>query len=330
MRHAMIAVLLWSMLGGMLLLLTLWWAIARPVLRPPPVAVPKIDKERVRRDVRMFSETFHPRSDQFPENLDRAAAYVRSEFLAAGGRVAEQEFEWGGDNYRNVIASFGPEEGPRVVVGAHYDAVSDTPGADDNASGVAGLLELGRMLMKEPPQGRVDLVAFTFEEPPHFRTDEMGSAHHAASLKSARVQLRGMICLEMIGYFSQAQGSQGYPLSLLKLVYPDRGDFIAVVGNTAQSGLTRKVKSAMMSASDLPVYSLNAPSFVPGIDFSDHLSYWAHGYPAVMVTDTAFYRNRAYHDVDDTWDRLDYESLGKVVQGVFAAVRDIVAIKRGP
>jgi Zn-dependent M28 family amino/carboxypeptidase len=223
----------------------------------------------------------------------------------------------------NIVATFGPETPERIVVGAHYDTFMDYPGADDNASGVAGLLELARMLGQAPPSLRVELVAFTLEEPPFFRTDAQGSAVHAESLRAKDVRVRAMLNLEMIGCFSDAPGSQAFPLPLLKLWYPDTGNFIVVVGQLGRGALVRDVKRAMRGASDLPVHSINAPAFIPGVDFSDHLSYWERGYPAVMITDTAFYRNPRYHTAQDTPATLDYARMAKVTDGVHAAVRTL-------
>jgi Zn-dependent M28 family amino/carboxypeptidase len=304
------------------------WLVTQPTLGHPslgPVAV--VDGARLRRHVRELTTTFHPRSFEFPENLDRAAAYIRRDLAASGGAVGDQEFVVTGERYRNVIAQFGPDVGERIVVGAHYDAVEGTPGADDNASGVAALLELGRLLGATAPPLRIDLVAFTLEEPPAFRTRNMGSVRHAASLHAAGAKLRAMICLESVGYFSDVADSQEYPSSLLRLLYPTTGDFIAVVGSTSELGLVRRIKRTMRAASPLPVRSLNGLSAIPGVDFSDHRSYWGHGYPAVMVTDTAFYRNRGYHDSSDTADTLDYARMAEVVKGVHAAVHDLAGAR---
>jgi Zn-dependent M28 family amino/carboxypeptidase len=215
---------------------------------------------------------------------------------------------------------FGPEAGERLVVGAHYDAFGPYPAADDNASGVAGLIELAYLLGQHPPALAVELVAFTLEEPPYFRTAEMGSAVHAQSLKAAGVTVRVMFSLEMIGYFSDAPDSQRFPVPLLSLCYPSRGNFITVAGNVGEGLLVRRIKRAMSGASELPVYSINAPRLIPGLDFSDHLNYWQAGYPAVMITDTAFFRNRNYHTMQDTADKLDYRRMAQVVEGVMAAV----------
>ena len=276
--------------------------------------------ERLEARVRMLSEKLVPRDGGHPDGLDRAAAYIRAEFEAAGGAVSDQPYAVGGRAYRNVIASFGPDTAERVVVGAHYDTAGPLPGADDNASGVAGLLELARLLGKSSPPLRVELVAFTLEEPPFFRTDDMGSAVHAGSLKRQGVTVRAMLSLEMIGYFSDREESQGFPSPVLKAFYPSRGDFIAVVGKFDQGRLVRRVKKAMLGATPLPVHSINAPRSVPGVDFSDQMNYWEAGYEAVMITDTAFYRNPNYHTVQDTAGTLDYKRMAMVVEGVYAAV----------
>ena len=312
--------------AGVLLLapLAVWFLVTQPVLRPA-AAKPGVgaDPARLEAHVRALSETHVPRDWAHPEGLDRAADYVRGEFRAAGGAVSDQPYAVGGRTYRNVIASFGPDTAERVVVGAHYDAAGPLPGADDNASGVAGLLELARLLGKSPPPLRVELVAFTLEEPPFFRTADMGSAIHARSLRERGLKVRAMLSLEMIGYFSDAGGSQHLPSPLLRAFYPSRGDFIAVVGKFDQRGLVRRVKRAMLGASPLPVYSVNAPRSIPGVDFSDQLNYWGAGYDAAMITDTAFYRNPNYHTARDTAGTLDYARMAMVVDGVRAAILDL-------
>jgi Peptidase family M28 len=278
------------------------------------------DPRRLERDVRAIVADFGPRDHEHPDNLERVAAYIEDAMKGAGARVTSQRYDVSGRPYRNVIASFGPLEGERVVVGAHYDTFGAQPGADDNASGVAGLVELSRLLTDTPLRVRVDLIAFTLEEPPHFRGDSMGSAVHAKSLRKEGVALRGMIALEMIGYFSDAPGSQQYPSYLLSWMYPSQGNFIGVIGNFGSAMLVRKVAVAMRGATPLPVEGLAAPRFVTGVDFSDHASYWDAGYDAVMITDTAFFRYPHYHTMTDTPDRLDYARMAQVVKGVRAAV----------
>ncbi|KPJ91862.1 MAG: hypothetical protein AMJ53_10595, partial [Gammaproteobacteria bacterium SG8_11] len=234
--------------------------------------------------------------------------------------VKEMEYTVWGIPYRNISILFGDETNERIVVGAHYDSFQGLPGADDNASGVAGLIELARILSHTQLKRSVELVAYTLEEPPYFRTPEMGSAVHAKTLKENAVDVVVMMSLEMIGYFTDEPDSQEYPMSLLKLFYPSTGNFIAVVGNLSGFGVVRKTKRAMRSAMSLPVRSLNAPGALAGVDFSDHLNFWKYDYPALMITDTAFFRNKAYHTENDTWDRLDYERMSEVVKGVYNAV----------
>jgi Zn-dependent M28 family amino/carboxypeptidase len=209
-----------------------------------------------------------------------------------------------------------------VVVGAHYDVCGDQDGADDNASAVAAMLELARLLAERRPTvaRRIDLVAFTLEEPPFFRTDDMGSAVHARSLRQRGVRVAAMVCLEMVGFFSDRPHSQGFPVPGLSLLYPSTGDFVAVVGNLGSRRLTREIKTRMAGACAVPVHSINAPAVVPGVDFSDHLNFWLEGFPAVMITDTAFYRNPNYHLPSDTAETLDYDRMTEVVKGLYSAV----------
>jgi Zn-dependent M28 family amino/carboxypeptidase len=282
-----------------------------------------VDPRRLEAHVRMLSETLAPRDAGHPENLDRVAAHIHGAFEQAGGRVADQPYRVGATTYRNVVADFGPASKERIVVGAHYDTAGPYPGADDNASGVAGLIELAGLLAGSDPPLTVELVAYTLEEPPYFRSEQMGSAVHAKSLKAAGVKLRAMLSLEMIGYFTDAPDSQSFPAPGLSLLYPTTGNFIAVVGKLGQGSLVGQIRRAMAEATELPVHSIAAPRFLTGVDFSDHVSYWEAGYPAAMITDTAFYRNPNYHTRTDTAETLDYRRMAQVVAGVFAAVREL-------
>lgn len=309
------------------LFLTAWYLTTQPTVSGRALTRSiSPDLGRLETHVRMLSETFVPRDWTHPENLDRTAAYIRKEFEQAGGAVSDQPFEMENRTYRNVIAVFGPETRERIVVGAHYDAFGELPAADDNASGVAGLIELGHGLGKTALPLRVELVAYTLEEPKAagedglFRSRYGGSAVHAASLNNESASVRVMFSLEMIGYFSDAEGSQGYPMAPLRMFYPSRGDFILIVGKLGQGLATRKAKKAMRAASTLPVYSINALASIEGIDYSDHYNYWKYGYDALMITDTAFNRNRNYHTERDTFNRLDYHRMAMTVQGVYAAV----------
>jgi hypothetical protein len=274
----------------------------------------------LQKHVGVLSTDYANRSFEKMERLNGAAQYLEVQFLALGLTVESQRFKVDEDSFRNLIVRMGPDTPDVMVIGAHYDVAGEQPGADDNASGVAGLLELARLLKDAKLTQRVELVAYSNEEPPFFRTESMGSAVHAKAIKASGKRVSLMLSLECIGYFSDAPGSQTHPISLLNAIYPTVGNFIALVGYYADGEMARNVKTAMMSATDLPVHSISAPSFVVGIDFSDHLNYASEGFVGMMVTDTAFYRNKAYHTPQDTADRLDYVRMGKVVDGVHRAV----------
>jgi Zn-dependent M28 family amino/carboxypeptidase len=287
-------------------------AVTQPTFRALPAERGlTADPDRLRRHVEALTGIPTWDSDH-PESLDRAAAYIRSAFGQTRARVRDQAFTIRGRTYRNVIAELGPETGSLLVVGAHYDTFGDfgpNPGADDDASGTAGLLELARLLDGRRLSSRVELVAYANEEPPWFGSPWMGSAVHARSLKGQDV--RGMICLEMIGYFTETQPA---PNPLFRLLYPKRGDFIAVAGRWTDRALTRHVKKAILGTG-FPARSFTAPRDA-GIDASDQRSYWDQGIPAVMVTDTADIRNPHYHAPGDTAGTLDYGRMAGAVGGV--------------
>ncbi|MEM7147611.1 MAG: M28 family peptidase [Verrucomicrobiota bacterium] len=270
-----------------------------------------------------LSQEFHPRNHEEIENLEATAQYIEGHFRNAGAEVSSQDCSIGDRAYRNVIATFGAGQGGKVIVGAHFDSCADTPGADDNASGVAGLIELAYLFGANPLSREIELVAYTLEEPPYFGTKQMGSFRHAAATAEAGDSLVGVIVLEMIGYFSDRPGSQDYPSIFLSLMYPNRGNFIAVVGNLRQRSFTKDIKVGMKGTTSIPVFSLNAPAIVPGVDFSDHRNYWPHGIDAIMITDTAFYRNKGYHTMGDTAGTLNYEAMAKVTAAVYEAVLSI-------
>ncbi|HJU84475.1 MAG TPA: M28 family peptidase [Holophagaceae bacterium] len=309
-------------LGLMAVPLLLVLYVIQPLLRSPERhPVPPADPARLEADVRHLAGG--TRVWVHPEGLEAEAAWIEARFRELGGRTSTQAFEVRGRRYRNVLARFGPEQGPLVVVGAHYDTCGPLPGADDNASGVAGLLELARLLAQTPPKGPVELVAYTLEEPPFFRTQDMGSARHAAALKASGRDVKAVLVLEMIGTFSEEPESQGYPLPGMSLLYGSKGDYLACVGCVGGASLIRQVKTAFRAASPLPLKSINAPGAIPGIDFSDHLNYWARGLPAVMFSDTAFYRNPRYHQAGDTPDRLDYRRMAQAVEGIEGVVFEL-------
>ncbi|HBH60255.1 MAG TPA: aminopeptidase [Nitrospiraceae bacterium] len=257
--------------------------------------------------------------------LNRTIDYITSELRTYGYAVLEQPCEYRGRTYKNIyVEKKGIKDpGEIFVVGAHYDTVTGSPGADDNASAVAGLLELARLLADKPLARTLHFVAFTLEEPPLFRSRKMGSYVYAESLKRAGRDVRGMICLEMIGYFTDTPDSQLFPLPFMRWVYPDKGNFIALVSNLRSRGFLKSVRRGFRKGTDLPAESLTTVFMVPGVDFSDHRSFWKFSYEALMVTDTAFYRNPHYHSGGDVPETLDYERLTEVVMGLKAAIEGV-------
>jgi hypothetical protein len=240
-------------------------------------------------------------------DLDTPGRYIESAF---GGNAVSHHFMSGGRRVRNIESGSGD-----IVVGAHYDTVPGSPGADDNASGVAVLIELSAMLRDV----KVRFVAFANEEAPYFLGPEMGSYVYA---RERGAGVRAMFSLEMLGYYRDAPGSQTYPAPL-GLFYPDRADFIAFVGDLGAFRLVRKSIGAFRRHARFPSEGLAAPSIIPGVSWSDHWSFRKHGYPAVMVTDTAFYRYPHYHLPSDTPEKLDYERMARVTLGLAGMLREL-------
>jgi Zn-dependent M28 family amino/carboxypeptidase len=289
-------------------------------------------KVNLRDTVLFLSDGIGTRSYRDVESLGRSAGYIEGRFRSFGLAVERQPFTYDGSTYENVITEVRGTTGTDdiYVVGAHYDTVEGSPGADDNASGVAGLIELARLAAEDHPPVTTRFVAFSLEEPPVFRTSRMGSNVYAQSLSRAGVTVRGMVCLEMIGYYSTAAGSQFFPLAFFRLLFPTIGNFLAFVGDTASRPFTRDMRRAFQEHSGFPCVSLNTVRAVPGIDFSDHSSFWKYGYPAFMVTDTAFYRNPHYHTGGDRPSTLNYAKMAEVVVGLDAALRTVAGRPPSP
>ncbi len=278
----------------------------------------------LRQVVTMLASEIGVRSFQDLERLEKTATYIADQFTSFGYQVTRQPFVFQGNIYHNIIAELTGNASPEklFIVGAHYDAVRTTPGADDNASGVAGLLGLARELAGARMERTVRFVAFALEEWPVYRSSNMASYHYAKSLAEKNERVEGMICLEMIGFFCDREGCQHYPFPFMSLTFPKTGNYIAMVGNMRSKAFTRRVAKSFKKATDLPLITLNAPAIMIGIDFSDHWSFGKFGYQALMVTDTAFYRNPHYHGPTDIPETLDYERMGKVVEGLMAAIRE--------
>lgn len=303
------------------IVLASWILVAQPSCHRNHTSGARTDPVKLREHVEALSQRFSPRDWQHGDNLDRCADYIAQHFRQAGATVEFQTFTVGKRQFRNVIGKFAVGKGQRVIAGAHYDACGEEPGADDNASGISSLIELAYLFGRYTPPHPIELVAYVLEEPPFFQSGMMGSGIHARSIAHDKANVRGVIVLEMVGTFSDAWGSQSYPALILHLMYPSRANFIGVVGRWDQGDWIKAVKRGMTGTTDLPVYSIRAPTSIPGVDFSDHASYWPYGIKAVMVTDTAFYRNKAYHKSADTPDRLDYNRMAEVVVSVFEAIK---------
>lgn len=275
--------------------------------------------------VRYLSEEIGVRSYRDLGKLNKAAGHIESQFRSFGCIVSRQAFTYAGRTYYNIIAEVkgtNPEKKEIIVVGAHYDTVSTTPGADDNASGIAGLLELSRLFAAAPAERSMRFVAFSLEEPPAYGTEYMGSYVYAKQISEENVPVLGMISLEMIGYFCDEKDCQKYP-PVVGWFFPNKGDFISFVGNISSRSFTRSVKKAFLKSSSLPVESLNTVSSVTGVDFSDHRNFWKFGFDAFMITDTSFYRNSNYHEAEDTGEKLDFKRMNQLVTGLAHALREI-------
>jgi hypothetical protein len=256
-------------------------------------------------------------------SLNMLAGYIKEEFLKHSSEVTEQIFHIDGREYRNVICSFDTMNTERLIIGAHYDVFANQDGADDNASGVVGLLELAKLLKGKKFKYRIDLVAYTLEEPVYYKTENMGSYVHAKYLYDNKIKVKGMISLEMLGYFSHKKNSQKYPLKILKAFYGNRGDFITVVQKFGNGSFPNKFKRKMKHHATIKTKSFKAPASLPGIGWSDHLNYWKFGFSALMITDTSFFRNPNYHLPSDTIETLDLQSLCKVIESVYFALMQI-------
>lgn len=263
-----------------------------------------------------------------PAEFEASAQYIEQAFADMGYAVAAQRFQSGQAEVRNIeveVSGQGRHD-EIIVIGAHYDSVTGSPGANDNGSGVAAVLELARLLRQARPARTLRFVAFANEEPPFFKTQEMGSRVYARRSRERRDNIVAMFSLETIGYYSERPGSQRYPFPL-GFFYPSAGNFIAFVSNLASRPLLHEALGAFRRHARFPSEGVAAPAFIPGVDWSDHWSFWKEGYPALMVTDTAPYRYPHYHTAQDTPDKVDYERLARVVAGLHLMLRDLARVE---
>lgn len=251
------------------------------------------------------------------EKLKAAAGYIRETLARSGYRISDQEYTVRGRTVHNIEAVKTGVSRPEeiVVMGAHYDSVFGSPGANDNGSAVAALLEMARLLAEDSLAKTIRFVAFVNEEPPFFQTDLMGSRVYARRCREHGDDILGMISLETIGYYSDEPGSQKYPFPL-GMLYPDIGDFIGFVGNLGSKSFLDRCIRAFRSTADFPSQGTAAPGWMTGIGWSDHWAFWKEGYAGIMVTDTAPFRYPYYHTSQDTPDKIDYDRTARVTAGL--------------
>jgi Zn-dependent M28 family amino/carboxypeptidase len=262
-------------------------------------------------------------------NLNRTRDYIHRYFRASGGETREETYRVDGVEVANIITEIRGKEQPEsiVLVGAHYDTIEGCPGADDNGTAVATLLELHRLLSRSPHRRTVRFVAFTLEEPPYFSTEAMGSWVHASGCRKRNENIELMVCLEMLGYGGR-NCRQSYPTDMIKGNFPQRGDFIVVVSLPSASPFTYLWKKLYNRHAATKIIELIGPASIPGVSHSDHYSFWKHGYPGIMLTDTAFYRNKNYHTPDDTFETINFRFLADNILNSYLTLTDLLAMEQ--
>jgi Zn-dependent M28 family amino/carboxypeptidase len=280
--------------------------------------------QRLRMHVEQLAGRIGERNVLCPAALQSAASYIEHEWGQQGYAVTQIGFDVSGVRCLNLETTRpgSVRQNEILVIGAHYDTVAGCPGANDNTSGVSALLELSRLFATIEPALTVRFVAFVNEEPPFFLTDQQGSVVYAKAARRRGDDIRLMASIETIGWYSSLPGSQSYP-PLFNLFYPNRADFIGFVSNFRSGPAMRRLAAAFRANSDFPLQTAATFAFVPGVSWSDHRSFWRQGYRAVMITDTAFYRYRHYHQATDTPDKLAYPELARVTAGLSAAFAEL-------
>ncbi len=266
-----------------------------------------------------------------PKELAEAADWIEAQLADSGYEVNRQEYEVSGMKCSNLEVEVSGTTQPDeiVVIGAHYDTVIGTPGANDNTTGVAAMLALARRFYGQEPSRTLRFVAFVNEEPPYFQTSQMGSWVYARRCRKRNEDIVAMMSLETIGFYDDAPGSQKYPLPF-GMLYPSQGNFIGFVGNVKSRALVREAIGTFRRNEEFPSEGGALPAFIPGIGLSDHWSFWQEGYPGLMVTDTAMFRYPYYHDPEDTVDKVDFERTARVVRGLEKVVGELAGAKASP
>ncbi len=334
-RSVTFRVLRWIFWGAVLITFVVCWFV---MIRMPGQsfrgAPPSLsaDEQKLRTELmtdvqKLGGEIGERNLDRYPQLL-AAAAYIEAELTRAGFKPRRDEYEVQGRKVWNIEAELTGRSSEVVLIGAHYDSVLGAPGANDNGSGVAALLALARRSVGQPNEHSLRFVAFVNEEPGYFQTGQMGSLVYAQRCRTRGDRIRAMISLETIGYYSNKRGSQSYPMLGLNLLYPRTGNFIGFVGNVASRELLRDALGAFRAEADVASEGGALPGFVRGVGWSDQWSFWQQGYPGIMVTDTAPFRYPYYHKAGDTPDKLDYDTMTRVVAGLEKVVRHLANERR--
>ena len=291
---------------------------------PPLSGEERLIHDNLRRYVGELAGRIGERNVWHPEELAATALYIRDTLEGLGYEVRAQSFKSQGLTLKNLEVELPGDNAPQeiIVLGAHYDSIAGTPGANDNASGVAALLEIARLLAGNTYPRTVRLVAFANEEPPFFYSEEMGSSVYAIRSRQRGEQIKAMLALETIGYYTDQPASQQYPFPF-SFFYPDTGNFIGFVGNLSSRRLVHRALGTFRASTAFPSEGVAAPSWMMGVHWSDHWSFWQAGYPAIMITDTALFRYQHYHAATDTPEKLDYTSLARVTRGLADVVAEL-------
>lgn len=285
----------------------------------------KAQAQRMYEDVSLLTRIRPFRNYQNLESLDQVLNYLKEELSLIDLSFSEQKWIADGKEYKNLIYSFKPEKKKRLIMGAHYDVCEDQPGADDNASAVSGLLETIRLTHEnELSLGfGIDFVFYCLEEPPFYGTELMGSYIHAKSVAENKENIIGMICYEMIGYFSEKRGSQSFPHPALKLMYPSKGNFIMTVGIPKYDSFNKMVYHGMKKGSEIGVYNFSFELGKELAGMSDQRNYWKFDIPALMINDTSFMRNPHYHKMSDDIETLNFDKMSEVINSMIRCLQKI-------
>jgi hypothetical protein len=310
------------------ILALLWWFGMRMprknISKAAPLSPNEITlREELRSDVQKLGGEIGERNMWRYAQLNAAADFIENSFSCAGLHPRRDSYDLRGQACHNIEAEIRGVSQKIVLMGAHYDSVFGSPGANDNGSGVAAVLALARRFAGKRVQHTLRFVAFVNEEPPYFLTEQMGSFVYASRCKTRGDRISAMISLETIGYFSDAPHSQTYPAPGLGVFYPTVGNFIGFVSNLHSRALLRHVTALFRKHATIPSEGAALPAFIPGVSWSDQWPFWQHGYPGVMITDTAPFRYPHYHAATDTPDKLDYDRFTLVVSGIEKVIKDL-------